>query len=268
MTDLTIGVSTCGRPRLLKRCLNSIKRFTSIPYKLIILDNVKAFTDRAPTLTLPSNATLIEIKDKKIGCCESNNIIADACDTQYLMHIDDDVYLEDNSIIDNMLTKFKRLREYDSNIGVLGGSWYDTYYKGFRHCSMKYIFGESIDGIYFVKKLPIPFQFANKMGMDYIATDECLHSMILDIEHFRANDIRWDNNFKWKGDRLDYFMQLFGRWKCLQYTKQHFIHDPQPFKYGSISYEDFNGKGAIKYFKDKWNLTPIVGWDKYQDKPK
>lgn len=264
--ELSIGVSTCGRPRLLKRCLNSIRRYTKIPLKFIVVDNTKAFTDKYHPPNLGRDVEYIEVEDRKIGCSETNNILFDACETEYLMYVDDDIYLQQNGLIDILLRNLKELEKVDIKVAV-GGSWYDTYYKSYRHCSMKYLFGYK-DGLKYVKKYPIPFQVAKQLNLDWIMTDELLHSMIINKTTFQRLGIKWDNNFEWKGDRLDYFLTLKTKFiECVQYTGECFIHDPQPFKYGSLSYE-FDGKKAIAYFKKKWNIIPLVGWDKFQDKPR
>jgi hypothetical protein len=131
---------------------------------------------------------------------------------------------------------------------------------------MKYIFG-IVNDFPTVKKYPIPYNFTKKFQYNLVNTDECLHSMIM-----RKNDVydlvRWDEHFKWKGDRLDFFLQCDDKDIALfTYCKQEFTHDPQPFHFGSLSYEDFGGEEAIEYFKEKWKIFPIVGWTNKQVKP-
>ena len=91
---LTIGIATCGRPNILRRCLRSIRVHTHIDYEIIVLDNAKAFTDDPDAIpNISSKYKYIEVADNKIGCCESNNILQDNCATEYFMHLDDDVYI-------------------------------------------------------------------------------------------------------------------------------------------------------------------------------
>ena len=263
MNDLTIGIATCGRPKVLNRCLRSLKKNAGMDYKIIVLDNTKAFTDdqQAYAKNLPSNVDRIHW-DKKIGCCESNNILADACETEFLMHMDDDVILTQENIIKNMYNEIKKTK----NPTIIGGTWYDTFYKRFRHQTMKYLYG-IIDEFPTVKKFPIPYEFTKQFNYNLIQTDECLHSMIMRKDDVYSQ-VKWDNQFKWKGDRLDFFMQCDRENIGLfTYCKQHFTHSPEKFHYGSLSYEDFGGKEAIEYFKDKWGIFPVVGWDQQQIKP-
>jgi len=263
--ELTIGIGTCGRTRLLRRCINSLRKYTHIPFKLIVVDNTKAFYSKYIPPRIPS-CEYIEIIDKKIGCTETNNIILDRCETDYLMHIDDDVYVRDDFTVDKLFMSLKKLeKEYDRV--AVGASWYDTYYKSFRHGSMKYIIGYNNEKKY-IKKVPIDFKFIQSLNLELVETDELLHSFIIRKDLLLSDNIKWDNNFKWKGDRLDFFLQLKNkRWKLYQRIPNPMIHDPQPLKYGSLSYE-FNGDEAIEYFYKKWNIHPIVGWNKFQDKPR
>ncbi len=257
-TELTIAIATCGRPRILNRCLNSIKTFTDMSYDVIILDNVGAFTDEknAKPRGISLKSKIINIDDKKIGCTESNNILADACKTKYIMHMDDDVYItpDNANIIDEM---FKWKKNTDDNI-IIGGAWYDMFYRNMRHVIMEYI---KIDNT--IKPNPLPYRKFEGL----IKTEECLHSMIMNKEAVYSQ-VRWDEHFKWKGDRIDFFLQCEEKGiDSYTYCNKYFIHDPQPFKYGTLSYEDYGGKEAMKYFEKKWGLKPLVGWDQHQYKP-
>jgi len=260
-TDLTIGIATCGRPRILNRCIRSIYKNTNMKFEIIVLDNAGAFTNNKYAKSringiMSDRVKVIEIDDKKIGCCESNNIIADECKTKYLMHLDDDVYIpsESRNIIDEMYDLISKIKQPS----IIGGIWYDTFYKGMRPVPMVYKFENG-------KTWKEPQQYKPFSGL--IKTDECLHSMIFDKDEIYSR-VKWDEHFKWKGDRFDFFLQCKKQNIGLfAYGDMKFIHDPQPFKFGSLSYEDFGGKEAIEYFENKWNLKPIVGWDKKQIKP-
>ena len=46
MKNISIGIVTNGRPQCIRRCIRSIQKYVKIPYKLIILDNTKAFTNK------------------------------------------------------------------------------------------------------------------------------------------------------------------------------------------------------------------------------
>ena len=122
--EVSIGIATCGRPQCIRRCIRSIKQYVKVPYKIIILDNTKAFTDKLDNQIEGYKKyadIFIEIDDRKIGCSESNNLIAEACDTPYLMHLDDDCYL----ISDVVSAELDAINKYDADI--VSCLWKDTY---------------------------------------------------------------------------------------------------------------------------------------------
>lgn len=254
--SLTIGIATCGRPRILRRCIDSINRFTKTPVEFIVVDNTGAFTDDPKAKASIKGVNIIDVSDKKIGCCESNNIIADECKTKYLMHMDDDVYIPSNS--DGVIDDMYKLISIQDEPTIIGGCWYDTFYMDMRHAQLKLVkAGNTIR--------PNPLPYRKFTGLT--ETDICLHSMIMDKDKVYSR-VRWDENFKWKGDREDFFLQCKQEGiKLYSYGDKDFIHDPHPFKYGSLSYEDYGGKEAIEYFERKWGLKPLVGWDTHQYKP-
>jgi len=256
--ELSLGVASCGRPRILNRCIQSVLKNTEAPIEIIILDNVRAFTKNKYARVRPNYpCEVINVYEKKIGCCESNNILADACKTKYFMHMDDDLFIPRSSfgIIDEMLDLIKK----QDKPTIIGGCWDDTYYGQMRQSKMLY---KEEDGK--IWKEPQPFEPFDGL----IKTDECLHAMIMDKEAIYSQ-VRWDEHFKWKGDRFDFFLQCKEKDIDLYsyYGNKPFIHDPKPFRFGSISYEDFGGKEAMKYFEKKWGKKPLVWWDQKQTKP-
>jgi hypothetical protein len=243
MTELTIGIATCGRPRTLKRCIRSINRYTKTPYKLIILDNAKAFTkDKRAHVEnfLGITHKLIDIKNKKIGCSESNNLIAEACRTDYLMHMDDDVIIRSN-VIDVMFEYIKNNKEM-----IVGCKW------NFRPSITEYIVKENEGKKILSKKT----YYSNDKG--WANTDELNHSMILNMKLY--DKVKWDNNFIWKGDRVDFFYQCkINNIQPKVYLDDYVEHTPAPFKYGSIKKQQ-SAEEAKQYFENKWNIIPNMGW--------
>jgi len=249
--ELSIGIATCGRPRVLRRCLKSIKRFTNIPYKLIILDNTKAFTDKIDMSWAKRLAdTYIEIEDRKIGCSESNNLIAESCDTEYLMHLDDDIYL-----VNDVVTEEYNFLENNPEIDIVSVMWKDTYYNGFREAMVKHVIGYTKYGKSFWK-LSIPI--SSLINFDWVYSDEALHSMMLRTEIYKK--VSWDNNFQWKGDREDFFLSCKKKnIRVANMLRDYVVHDPKPYPFGSMSFE-FDSDRTKKYFKEKWNMYPLFAY--------
>jgi len=261
--DLTLAIATCGRPKVLRRCLNSINTFVKYPHKIIILDNTKAFTDEVNNNWAKKKAyKFIEVTDKKIGCCESNQMMIDVCDTDYIMHLDDDVYFEKNGIVTKMMEYIKKHKD---SVSIVSCLWRDTFYKRLREANVKHVHGEA-NGQRAFWKISIQPEVYQNLGLTSVESDEALHSMIIDMSIYKK--VSWDKNYSWKGDREDFFLQCKEMgYKIHILIDTYVVHDPMPFKYGSLSYE-FDGKSAIEYFQKKWGEVPLFGWAGFQNKPR
>jgi hypothetical protein len=261
MKELTLAIATCGRPKVLRRCITSIKKFVDFPNKIILLDNTKAFTDEINNNWASKiSDKYIEVADRKIGCCESNQMMVDECDTDYIMHLDDDIYFDKSGIVTSMMEHLKKKKS-----DIVSCLWYDHYYKRFREAAVKHMIGY-VNGKKSFFKISIPPELCNGIGFNVVESDEALHSMIIPMNIYK--DIHWDIHYAWKGDREDFFLQVKDKGYKIQTMLNHFVHhDPQPFKYGSLSYE-YDGKPALEYFERKWGMKPLFGWDKFQDKPR
>jgi len=248
MIDLTIGIATCGRPRTFNRCIRSIEQNTKTPFKLLVLDNATAFTDneKAQVNIGSRSGTILHI-DRKIGCCESNNAIADECETKYLMHADDDIIVHSNII--DVMYKYIKTRNKD----IVGCRWYDTSYESYRPDIKEYVIYEDKGE----KKLR---KFVSKgIGNSWQHTDELNHSMILNKSIY--DTVRWDNNFVWKGDRVDFFLQCMkNNIEPMIYIDDYITHDPQKFMFGSIK-KNQSSINAKEYFTNKWGIIPQMRWE-------
>jgi len=204
----------------------------------------------------------IEVTDKKIGCCESNNILAQNCDTEYIMHIDDDIYFTQPLTITRMM---KHLNSKIYNCDIVSCLWKDMYYGRYREASVKHIKGW-VNGEKVFWKISVPREIYDGFHINVAESDEALHTVILPMKVY--NDVAWDEHYQWKGDREDFFLQVKeAGYKIHTMLDVEVTHDPKPFPYGSLSY-GFDGAQAKQYFREKWHMEPLFGWDGPQDKPK
>jgi len=250
MIDLTLAIATCGRPFAVRRLLKSIEKYVTTPHKTILLDNTY-YHDMSWNPNYGSNIDKnIEVNDRLIGCCESNNLLAENCETRYIMHLDDDVHLQ-SDIITPMYEKIK-----NSNYSIIGTRWKDDGYGGFRPPIKKYLMGYDYDGNRILYKLTLN----DNAHFEWVESDESLHTMIVDKDVYKK--VKWDNSYIWKGDRLDFFYNCKKHnIKTLIYLSDFVNHSPVPFKYKSVK-EEQDSFDAVEYFTKKWGVTPLVGWNK------
>ena len=264
MTDLSVAIVTNGREKSLRRCIKSIDRMTKTPYELVLLDVSKAFTNdvKIPKWLIDKAKTYVDY-DKKIGIGAGYQMVADLCDTNYIFHIDDDIYLKDHAVVD---AEYKYIKD-NPDTDIISCCWYDMMYKGMREVSMKWLEGWS-DGRLSFKKQLVPYELAGKgawgEAMQVVKSDECLHSMIVNKETVYDKGIKWDPNLPSKGDREAFF------YKCKQadidirvLVDQIVIHDPEFYEHGSETYVT-KGKESKDYFYKTYGYWPIMYWDKPQ----
>lgn len=258
MEDVSIAIVTNGRPQSLKRCIRSINRFGSVPHKIVVLDLTKAYTDK-PIMDWASDSKLIDIYeecDEKLGISAGYQRVADMCDTNYIFHIDDDIYFDKD---DALKAEYDFMLEHPDT-GIVSCCWYDTLYKCEREAAMKWVTGQS-DGKKSFKKMQVSTQFCKQFNLDVIYGDELLHTMLVNKELVYDNGISWDVDIPAKGDREAFFLRCREKGiKLASLCNIKVIHDPKPYQYGSMTYNP--DKDSMKYFYEKYGYWPIANLDK------
>ena len=258
--DLTICMATCGRPKAIKRCLRSIDKNVTYPHKIAVLDNTPYYTDE-PIMEWAKTDKRIDIylpRKDLVFVGQSNQILADACDTKYIMHIDDDIYFDKPGIIEAEMDYIKK----HPDIGIVSCAWLDKLYGGFREIVMKWQVGYDKNGTKCFRKYPIPYEQTKQLGLDVMESDECLHSMIINRELVYDKGIKWDETFEAKGDRASFFLQCRQKNVSIRVLTNHYIvHDPMGLTYGSVNYTYAQPPNIKERFYKKYGYWPLTNWD-------
>ena len=264
MCDLSIAIVTCGRPNLVRRCIRSIKANTKTLYKIVLLDVSKSFTDKPVMESLSKSKSIdkyIEY-DKPLGIGAGYQMIAEACDTKYIFHIDDDIFLDKFPVIDE---EYKYIKEHP-DVGVVSCCWWDVLYNAHREAAMMWITGES-EGKQSFKKMQVPLSFAKEYNFKVIDSDEALHSMIVNKEMVYDKGIHWDRELGSKGDRESFFLQVRQNNIPIKVlVDQIVVHDPKTYNYGSLTLS-YDKKNVKEDFYKKYGYWPKTNWDKPQFRP-
>jgi hypothetical protein len=91
MEEVTLFITSCGRPELLRRTLESFVKFNTYPIKLAILcedSGIKGIADFARSI-LPYD-TIIFYNDERIGQMKTIQKYTPLITTQYVFHLEDD----------------------------------------------------------------------------------------------------------------------------------------------------------------------------------
>lgn len=92
-----IVILTGGRFDMLRKCLESIKRFTSVSYNIILIDNASEQAEKLQNMELFSDVTTKRLT-QPVGFAEGNNIGARIGHAPLILLLNDDVELMDGCI--------------------------------------------------------------------------------------------------------------------------------------------------------------------------
>jgi len=137
-TSLTIAIVTKNRPSKLERCLESIRKQTVFPKKILIIDNDK---EKSAYFVIKKfkNLNLKYFLEKNPGVPNARNRALKECKTSYLGFVDDDCVLDKRWVenVVNMLSESKQItyvvgdtKLYNkSNLFALAQHCRDNYWK-------------------------------------------------------------------------------------------------------------------------------------------
>lgn len=105
--EVSIVIVCMNRMDNLRPCLDSIKKFTTVPYETLVVaylfneDNLKVLREEYPWVRVVESS---EIR----GFSENNNLALRKVSGKYTFIVNDDTYI-DSPVIDNLVADFKRL---------------------------------------------------------------------------------------------------------------------------------------------------------------
>ncbi len=132
MIELTIGIPTANRPEKIKTCLDSIIKYLTIPYKIIIVDSSES------EMRLDNNyvdGMQIIHPDEMVSPSHARKIISDNLNTEFLLYLDDDMTVTKGSV--EKLIKFLK---NNNDVDIVGGAVIEHGY--WRDIGFSFILGE------------------------------------------------------------------------------------------------------------------------------
>ncbi|RLA38705.1 MAG: hypothetical protein DRR42_28310 [Gammaproteobacteria bacterium] len=248
--QITLGIVSCCRPTAAERLLKSIIQHEPTLFQQIHLVNNSGITERKLNQeyrklinVLSSNYLQIDYDEiHSCGPSEARSYIADKFKSDYLLLLDDDLFIDGNSNLNAAVTALA-----EKNFAVLGGVWLEEKHSRAFGSNLK-IINKSI----FRYDIP-PVTFAEVPFPVDIPQMSCF---------IRADVIReciWDKQFEFFFECMDFFMQLKKK-GLISYCMPNLM-----FKHDPISYlSDLpNIRRAMKEedkqrFMEKWDLERMV----------
>lgn len=246
MNQLTVGIPTTNRYHKLKECLDSFTNNISIPVSFIIVDS-SSVNQKTDSFSYPDNAKII-YPDSLVSPSHARKIIADNCNTEFLLYLDDDMTINKGSI-EILLNYLKRY----SNIDIVGGAVNE--YGFWRDIGFFFILGERNDKKFIEKKV-VTRRELELRNLDALRVDLITQPPFL-MRTSIFNKVNFDTNYKWAIEIYDFFYQCYlENITSMVIPEAKFNHFPSPYRTATLKHNkiEFNIEGR-KHFQNKWSVT-------------
>ena len=249
-TVLTIAIPTNGRPSCLSKCILSIKQKTSLSYTILVVDSTPIDTldavRKAYDEIYSAHSDIEVIKfPHTVSPAAARKILAEKAETPYLLFLDDDLEIKNNSI--ELM--------YDAAINtpyqIISGIWEEK--TGTRAAGFNYNIG-SHNNSRFVLKSPVQW---DEMPEDTIVRfHDVQASLFAKTELFQR--FPFDDRYDFYFDLFDFFFQCYQSDISIGvHGGARFLHNPM--KYRSVSARQTQDYNADKNrFHEKWGYEPVL----------
>jgi len=96
--SISVGIPTKNRADKLRKCLNALRNQTFKDFNVIVVDGSEGEETREVCSQFSNFMEIIYIKSLKRGLSKARKLIAENCQSEILLFIDDDVYLYEDCI--------------------------------------------------------------------------------------------------------------------------------------------------------------------------
>ena len=251
--QITVGIPCSNRPGKIYECVSSILSGKIIPNEIFVLDSSSSniFNDikiQIDNLDINNKVRLVHVNEQ-ISPSEARKIIAESTSSKYLLYLDDDMVVENDSIEIMM----KTIENY-SDIDILGcavleyGSWRDIGFKfdiGVRNNAK------------FISKRAIRKEWMDLHDISLLSVDLITQPPFL-IRREVFESISFDENYKWAYEIYDFFFGCLEAGIKSYVTKDTFVNH-LPESYDSDTFKSRKlllNKEGKDYFLLKWGLVP------------
>ncbi|MBR9859222.1 glycosyltransferase family 2 protein [bacterium] len=245
--QLTIGVPTCGRPKALRECIESIQSYVKQPYKLIVLESL-CNDENKEFYSKLKNADILKFEEA-LSPAHARQVIVENCNTEFLLFLDDD-----NQILPGTLEKMMEAMIAQQDIDLICGAWRE--HKGYRPVGQ--FFHEAlVGGSKQIYKTFLNYKGTQKMGFDLFKVDGGNATMLCRTDMFK--DVSFDKNISFYFELFDFFLSCKMKNKNV-YAMPSALFMHYPGKYtGKTLKQTHDPKADRAYFSKKWQVVPKGG---------
>ncbi len=241
--ELTIGIPTANRPDSLRACIGSIKNHIDFPTKIVLVDS----SSQGLQFKSDKDTEHIEVITPKemLSPSHARKVIAEHCKTPFLLFIDDDMTVSENSV--QTLINFLK---QNSDVSIVGGAVDEYGY--WREIGFSFLLGE-INGTKVVVKDPIRKEWLDQNGFRAFQVDIITQPpFLMRSEIFRK--VNFDENYLWASEIYDFFFQCYqNEIISMVLPTSVFYHFPTNYFDTTLKHEKkkYNLQGK-EYFYKKW----------------
>lgn len=113
--SISVGIPTKDRKDKLKKCLEALENQTFKDFNVIIVDGSEGEETKEICFQFSNVLNIVYIKSLKLGVSRARKLIAENCQSEILLYIDDDVYLLEDCI-SKLFGRYKNLKNRDNYI--------------------------------------------------------------------------------------------------------------------------------------------------------
>jgi len=254
MRDVTAGVKAFLRQDELRRTLTALAGHGF--HEVIVADDSGMPPEREALYAELRSSLPLRVVELPYdsGASVGRNAIVRACNTPYLLMLDDDLIVPDN------LAAMRAAIESSGELGGVSCIWRE--HGRLSSCAANlYRVGRRL-----YKDIGTgPDRVPRADGKRLPVYDIVEQSVLFRTETF--DDVLWDENFTIMREHVDFFLQhaALGRWRFAVVPEVVMRHETTPktagTEYAALRYGRARKRAAEQYFCAKWQLNEIVaGW--------
>jgi GT2 family glycosyltransferase len=250
--QLTIAIPTCGRPRAIATCLESLSALT-IPHHVIVLDSLIGDETRAIYARYP-DLELIAFEAPR-GPSEARRLLAEASRSPFLLYLDDD-----NLVMPGAAERLMGHLDTHPEVGIAAGGWIEAGELDRRAIGQWIHEGWTGDRRVMHKSfLTIPR--AQGLGVSAVRVDIPLATMLIRREVF--DRVAFDARFAFFYEMWDFGMQCRAEGVVIEVLPDA-LFEHRPISYvAPTNRQTRDPKEDAARLASKWGRTP-VGPNGYQ----
>lgn len=245
MTELTIGIPTCARPRKIKACIQSLRAHIDQPYRLLVVDS--GLTDESEAFYRTCPDLELVVRDAPIGPSEARRIIGDRTETPLLLYLDDD-----NEVTPNAVGVLRQILDTQTDLDIVAGAWNE--YGQYRPLGQTFHFGRTAQGSLVYKSF-LSREDAMAAHARFFRVDAALATMLL--RRSVLDRVQFDPQYDFYFELFDFFMQCHRERVAVAVTPHaEFLHNPIRYRRATRRQTQDRERDRRR-FTEKWGVVPL-----------